>query len=56
MLFEQKQGIFLEKLASERLRGCSEASFSIFRVKKLVHFCLYFTEIKYAQKSQGGRI
>ena len=56
VLFEQKYGIFDEDRASERLRGCSEARFPVFRAKNLVYFCLYFTEIKYTQRNRGGRI
>ena len=56
MLFEQKNGIFENNLAYERLRGCSEARLFHFLGKKRRIFCLYFTEIKYAKKSQGGRI
>ena len=56
VLFEQKYGIFVKNRAFERLGGCSEARFFHFQGQKLVYFRLYFTEIKYAQKSQGGRL
>ena len=65
-VYHDKGGYFVlfeQKAAFSRIIGLPSGfavvrrpDFTVFRVKMLVYFCLYFTEIKYAQKSQGGRI
>ena len=56
VFFEQKQGVSRIIGPPSGLAAFRRLGFSIFGVKKLVCFCLYFTEIKCDKKGKGGRI
>jgi len=51
MLFVQKTAFSKKNGPPSNFAAVPRLDFCVFSVKKLVYFCFYFTEIKYAQKS-----